>query len=69
MGATYSQTLDAFFAHFLGLTVVSPGTLSAVKGLLKSDIRSDIPNLFIDNATLYHVRVEVPEGEHLVPIV
>jgi len=68
LGATHSQTPDAIFAHFPGLTVVSPGTVADAKGLLKSAIRSDNPVLFIEHATLYQMRGEVPDGEHLVPI-
>ena len=68
LGATHSQTPDAIFAHFPGLMVVSPGTPADAKGLLKTAIRSDDPIMFIENATLYQVRGEVPEGEHLVPI-
>ncbi|MCZ2122905.1 MAG: alpha-ketoacid dehydrogenase subunit beta [Anaerolineales bacterium] len=68
LGATHSQTPDAIFAHFPGLKVVSPGTPADAKGLLKSSIRSNDPILFIEHATMYQVRGEVPEGEHLVPI-
>jgi len=68
LGATHSQTPDAIFAHFPGLKVVAPGTPADAKGLLKSAIRSNDPIFFIEHATLYQVRGEVPEGEHLVPI-
>lgn len=68
LAATHSQTPDAVFAHFPGLTVVSPGTPHDAKGLLKSAIRSDDPVLFIENATLYQVRGAVPEDEFLEPI-
>jgi pyruvate dehydrogenase E1 component beta subunit len=68
LGATHSQTPDAVFAHFPGLKVVSPGTPADAKGLLKSAIRSDDPVLFIENATLYQVRGEVPEGDYMVPL-
>lgn len=69
LGATHSQTPDAIFAHFPGLIVVSPGTPADAKGLLKSAIRSDDPVLFIENATLYQSRGEVPDGpEHLEPL-
>jgi pyruvate dehydrogenase E1 component beta subunit len=68
LGATHSQTPDAVFAHFPGLKVVSPGTPADAKGLLKAAIRCDDPVLFIENATLYQVRGEVPEGDYVVPI-
>jgi len=68
LGATHSQTPDAVFAHFPGLKVVSPGTPEDAKGLLKSAIRSDDPVLFLEHATMYQVRGEVPEGEYLIPI-
>jgi len=68
LGATHSQTLDAIFAHFPGLIVVAPGTPYDAKGLLKSAIRTDDPVLFIEQATLYQVRGEVPDEEYLEPI-
>jgi pyruvate dehydrogenase E1 component beta subunit len=68
LGATHSQTPDAIFAHFPGLIVVAPGTPEDAKGMLKTAIRSDDPVLFIEHATLYQVRSEVPEDEILVPI-
>jgi pyruvate dehydrogenase E1 component beta subunit len=68
LGATHSQTPDAVFAHFPGLKVVSPGTPADAKGLLKAAIRSNDPVLFIENATMYQVRGEVPDGDYVVPI-
>ena len=68
LGATHSQTPDAIFAHFPGLKVVSPGTPADAKGLLKAAIRSQDPVMFIEHATLYQMRGEVPEGDHVVPI-
>ena len=68
LAATHSQTPDAIFAHFPGLKVVAPGTPADAKGLLKSAIRSDDPILFIENATVYQQRGEVPDGEYTVPI-
>src|SRR5512136_1654671 len=68
LAATHSQTPDAIFAHFPGLKVVSPGTPADAKGLLKAAIRSNDPVLFIEHATLYQVRGEVPEGDYIIPI-
>ncbi|MDP2964883.1 MAG: alpha-ketoacid dehydrogenase subunit beta [Pelolinea sp.] len=68
LAATHSQTPDAIFAHFPGLKVVVPGTPEDAKGLLKSAIRSDDPVLYIENATVYQQRGEVPDGEFTTPI-
>lgn len=68
LAATHSQSPDVVFAHFPGIKVVAPGTPYDAKGLLKSAIRSDDPVLFIEHATLYQTRGEVPEGEYLEPI-
>jgi pyruvate dehydrogenase E1 component beta subunit len=68
LGATHSQTPDAVFAHFPGLKVVAPGTPEDAKGLLKAAIRSNDPILFLEHATLYQMRAEVPDGDYVIPI-
>jgi pyruvate dehydrogenase E1 component beta subunit len=68
LGATHSQTPDAIFAHFPGLLVIAPGTPADAKGLLKAAIRSNDPVLFIEHATMYQTRGEVPEGDIVIPI-
>ena len=68
LGATHSQTPDVVFAHFPGLNVIAPGTPADAKGLLKAAIRSGEPTMFIEHATLYQARGEVPEGDITEPI-
>jgi pyruvate dehydrogenase E1 component beta subunit len=69
LAATHSQSPDVVFAHFPGLKVIAPSTPADAKGLLKSAIRDDDPVFFIEHATLYPLRGEVPEGDdYLVPI-
>ena len=68
LAATHSQSPDAVFAHFPGLFVVAPGTPEDAKGMLKAAIRSNNPVLFIEHATLYQVRGDVPESDYTVPI-
>jgi pyruvate dehydrogenase E1 component beta subunit len=69
LGATHSQSPEVVFAHFPGLKVVAPGTPADAKGLLKAAIRDDDPVFFVEHATLYPLRGEVPEDEdYLVPI-
>jgi pyruvate dehydrogenase E1 component beta subunit len=65
LGATHSQTPDAIFAHFPGLTVIAPGTPADAK---KAAIRSNDPVLFIEHATMYQTRGEVPDGDIVIPI-
>jgi pyruvate dehydrogenase E1 component beta subunit len=65
LGATHSQTPDVVFSHFPGIKVVAPSTPADAKGLLKAAIRDEDPVFFIENATLYQVRGEVPDDEDL----
>lgn len=66
LGATHSQTLDVLFAHFPGLRVVAPGTAADSKGMMKAALRQDDPVMFIENATLYQQRGEVPDDPDFV---
>jgi len=68
LGATHSQTPDAVFAHFPGLKVVAPATPYDAKGLLKAAIRTEDPVMFIEHATMYQTKGEVPEGDYVEPI-
>lgn len=69
LGATHSQTVEHLFAHFPGLYVVAPSTPADAKGLLKTAIRSDDPILFVEQATMYSERGEVPDDpDFLLPV-
>jgi pyruvate dehydrogenase E1 component beta subunit len=68
LGATHSQTPDAVFAHFPGLKVIAPATPYDAKGLLKAAIRTEDPVMFIEHATMYQTKGEVPEGDYVEPI-
>jgi len=66
LGPTHSHCLEALFLHVPGLLVAVPATPADAKGLLMSAIRDENPVIFIEHESLYGVRGEVPEGEHLV---
>jgi pyruvate dehydrogenase E1 component subunit beta len=68
LGAQHSQSLEAYFLHCPGLRVVIPATPADAKGLLKTCVRQDDPVVFLEHESLYGVKGEVPDGEHLVPL-
>jgi pyruvate/2-oxoglutarate/acetoin dehydrogenase E1 component len=68
-GPFHSQNPEAWLLQTPGLKVVAPATASDAKGLLVSAIRDPNPVCFLEHKGLYrHVRDEVPEGEHTVPL-
>jgi len=66
--AQHSQTLEVLFAHIPGLRVVMPSTPADAKGLMAAAIRDDNPVVYFEDRTLYTMRGEVPDGDHVVPI-
>lgn len=67
-GPHHEQSLEAWFTHVPGLTVVMPSDASDAKGLLKSAIRGDDPVFYIEHRLLAWEVGDVPDGDHLVPI-
>ncbi len=68
VGSQHSQAMEHFYAHVPGLKVIAPAFPADAKGLLKSAIRDDNPVLVMESETLYGVKGDVPDGEHLVPL-
>ena len=66
-GATHSQSLQATFAHFPGLSVGMPATPADAKGLLVSALRGTGPVVLLENRALYELSGDVPEGLEAVP--
>ena len=68
-GPFHSQNPEAWFLQAPGLKVVAPATAADAKGLMVSAIRDPNPVCYLEHKGLYrHVKGEVPEGEHVVPI-
>jgi pyruvate dehydrogenase E1 component beta subunit len=68
VGSQHSHAMEHFYAHIPGLKVVAPAFPADAKGLLKTAIRDDNPVLVMESETLYGVKGEVPDGDHLVPL-
>ena len=68
-GPFHSQSPEAWFLQAPGLKVVTPATAADAKGLLVSAIRDPNPVCYLEHKGLYrHVKDEVPESEHTVPL-
>ena len=68
LAAQHSQSLEAWFIHVPGLTVVAPSTPYDAKGLLASAIRDDNPVIFLEHKMLYPLKGEVPAEPYAIPL-
>jgi pyruvate dehydrogenase E1 component beta subunit len=67
-GAQHSQAVENWAMAIPGLKVVAPAFPADVKGLMAASIRDNDPVLFFESKSLYAVKGEVPDGEHIVPL-
>ena len=64
-GAQHSQAVENWAMAIPGLKVVAPSTPADVKGLLAAAIRDPDPVIFFEQKSLYSIKGEVPDGEHV----
>src|SRR4030081_1021937 len=64
-GAQHSQSVENWAMAIPGLKVVAPSTPADVKGLLAAAIRDPDPVIFFEQKSLYSIKGEVPDGEHV----
>ena len=67
-GAQHSQSVENLAMAVPGLKVVAPSNAADVKGLLAASIRDPDPVLFFEQKSLYGIKSDVPDGEHVVPL-
>jgi len=67
-GAQHSQSVENWAMAVPGLKVVAPASPADVKGLLAASIRDPDPVLFFEQKSLYAIKGDVPEEEHVVPL-
>jgi pyruvate dehydrogenase E1 component beta subunit len=68
VGSQHSHAMEHMYATIPGLKVIAPAFPADAKGLLKTAIRDDNPVLVMESETLYGVKGDVPDGEHLVDL-
>lgn len=66
-GAQHSDRPYPMLMGVPGLRIVTPASPADAKGLLKTAIRSEDPVVCFEDQSLWTLREEIPEGEHLVP--
>ena len=64
-GAQHSQSVENWAMAIPGLKVVAPSTAADAKGLLAAAIRDPDPVMVFEQKSLYGIKGEVPEGEHV----
>ncbi len=67
-GAQHSQSVENWAMAIPGLKVVAPSNAADVKGLLAASIRDPDPVLFFEQKSMYGMKSDVPDGEHVVPL-
>jgi len=64
-GAQHSQSVENWAMSVPGLKVVAPSTPADAKGLLAAAVRDPDPVVVFEHKSLYPVKGEVPDGEHV----
>ena len=67
-GAQHSQSVENWAMAVPGLKVVAPSTPADVKGLLAASVRDPDPVMFFEQKSLYAIKGDVPEDEHVEPL-
>jgi pyruvate dehydrogenase E1 component beta subunit len=68
VGSQHSHSMEHFYATIPGVKVVAPAFPADAKGLLKAAVRDENPVLVMESETLYGVKGEVPDGDHVVEL-
>ncbi len=60
LAAQHSHSLEAYYAHIPGLTVISPATLEDARGMLWPALEDPDPVVLFEHGSLYNLAGELP---------
>lgn len=60
LGAQHAHSLEGWFAHIPGITVLAPGTLEDARGMLWPALEDPDPVLIFEHQILYNLEGELP---------
>lgn len=62
LGAQHSHSLENWYAHVPGLTVLAPATVEDARGMLAPALRDPDPVIIFEHAQLYNSEAELPQA-------
>jgi pyruvate dehydrogenase E1 component beta subunit len=62
LAAQHSHSLEAWYAHIPGITVLSPATVADARGMLLAALEMKDPVFIFEHATLYPLEDEIDEA-------
>ena len=68
LAAQHSHSLEGWYAHIPGITVLAPATLADGRGMLWTALENPDPVLIFENQTLYNMEGTLPENAGPVDI-
>lgn len=68
VAAQHSHSLEGWYAHVPGITVLTPATVTDAKGMLLAALREPDPVLIFEHAFLYPMEGDVDDRAELVDI-
>ncbi len=61
LGAQHSHSLEGWYAHIPGITVLSPATVADARGMLLAALQEPDPVFIFEHATLYPMEDDIDE--------
>lgn len=68
LAAQHSHSLEGWYAHIPGITVLAPGTVEDARGMLAPALADPDPVLIFENAGLYALEADLPDPPKAVDL-